>query len=169
MRGAHIDPEKIAALRWKLNDLKEQGHDVSELESYLDSGTITPEGVMTRLFALNRRLKSETDIPEVDASPAHAGEPEAAMDIVVASAAAAPAGAVEAKEGGEVAPGATTSEPEGGGEGGKNAAEEGGNGKAAGPENGSAKANGEEAGGAAGERPSGESVKKLKKVKKVAK
>jgi hypothetical protein len=60
-KGAPLDPEKLSALRAKLDELKRAGHDVSELESYLDSGTITAEGMRTRLVALNRRIKGEPD------------------------------------------------------------------------------------------------------------
>jgi hypothetical protein len=68
-RELALDPEKLSALRKKLEELKVAGHDVSELEQYLDSGTITAEGMKTRLNALNRRIKGEPDSSSEDTQP----------------------------------------------------------------------------------------------------
>lgn len=67
-REASLDPEKIVELRERLEQWKREGHDVSILEDYLNSGTITAEGVFQRLKALNiqmkRRREAEPDSGE---------------------------------------------------------------------------------------------------------
>lgn len=50
------DAKKLAALRSAMNGWKDAGYDVSELEKYLDSPDVTPEGVNSRLQALLRTI-----------------------------------------------------------------------------------------------------------------
>jgi len=138
-REAPIDPDKIAALRTKLDELKGAGHDVSELEQYLDSGTITPEGMRTRLVALNRRIKGEPVIPEEPAEPTPAQmAPPAVPDE----------GDLRTSEedNGSTNGGQVNGEPEDA----ETEKDEGGNGN-----------------GAASRPPNGEPAKRLKRVKKV--
>ena len=50
------DAKKLAALRSAMNGWKDAGYDVSELEKYLDSPDVTPEGVNHRLDTLLRTI-----------------------------------------------------------------------------------------------------------------
>ncbi len=50
------DAKKLAALRNAVSGWKEAGYDVSELEKYLDSPDVTPEGVNSRLGTLLKTI-----------------------------------------------------------------------------------------------------------------
>jgi len=54
--GTDDDQERLAALRSTIRGWKDAGYDVSELEKYLDSPDVTPEGVNHRLDTLLRTI-----------------------------------------------------------------------------------------------------------------
>lgn len=151
-KDSAIQPEKLEALRRKLGELKASGHDVSELETYLATETITADGMRTRLEALNRRIKqgrppgaAGDTASQVEVPPAgRTSEPALAETPMVESRPTAGGSPPDDGDAGEPPVGAAEDEYEGSEE----------------PDEG------ERAPGAP--MAAGEPVRKLKKVKKVA-
>jgi len=148
-RETPLDPEKLAALREMIAREKAKGVDIGDIEAYLNSGVVTKEGLRIRLEAINeqsKRLEAGTgpapETPDGGERPTSA-PPGGAVDGSTPPA-PAPERPAEAAPPGE----GTPAEPES-------------NGRQAGEPNGESR-NGN------GGQP-GEGVRKIKKVKKVAK
>jgi hypothetical protein len=124
--GKPLDLDKLVQVRNMIEKWKGQGYAVGELETYLDSGVVTKEGIRMRLEAINARIKNaaapsgkprdpkETEAKEKEAKGPvargegpGAGEPEGKEPV----AAEPGAGEAEGREPVAVEPGA--GEPEG--------------------------------------------------------
>ena len=149
-RETPIDPEKLATLRKMIDQWKTQGDDIGDLEVYLNSGVVTKEGMRIRLEAINERSKrAEAGKGAAPAAAAVGDGPNDAAPEGPEGERAPPAPRTEDRPPAPAPPAeGAPEEPE---PDGKQGAEPNG-----------------ESGGANGGQP-GEGVRKMKKVKKVAK